>query len=283
MEKLFLIFFFCCFLIGEMCSHFRFVMNANLEEEGEKKNVTSWVKRGWGSLIKWNWDGHSSNWPCWILFRSFVRSLFALSRPHIHTTTTLGTSFSMDSCLLATSTLLPLVSLENFTAIRFLLQSSRLLKHFCFAFSPLLLIISLSLFICPHLSPYISCIKTLLEFCWIYSTCVYGRVSGAFHVRKHYIKGWKQQSRLLPFISFRSRILFCFPQIRILTSSILCCNHQSRALAWWALELCCISQMIWNQSYVFTRLGGCGSDVVTRATRRSQLPLDSLTSADDER
>lgn len=155
----------------------------------------------------------------------------------------------MDSCLLATTTLLPLVSLENFTAIRFLLQSSRLLKHFCFAFSPLWLIISLSLFICPHLSPYISCIKTLLEFCWIYSTCVYGRVSGAFHVRKHYIKGWKQQSRLLPFISFRSRILFCFSQIRI-TSSILWYNHQSRALAWWALEVCCISQMIWNQSFL---------------------------------
>ncbi len=40
---------------------------------------------------------------------------------------------------------------------------------------------------------------------------------------------------------------------------------------------------LFETSDFFTRLGGCGSDVVTRATRRSQLPLDALTSTDDER
>lgn len=90
-----------CLVNGKIVSHFFFLLFPHWRDvlpfpvcdecqlrrrrRKKKENVTSWVKKGGRSLIK---EEKKMGRPFIIgLVGFFVRSLFALSRPHIHTTT----------------------------------------------------------------------------------------------------------------------------------------------------------------------------------------------------
>ena len=229
------------------------------------------------------------HWPCWIVF------LLLLFAPALtHTTTHLKLHFRMNSCLSSYSPpLLPLCIIRVFSRYMMILiiilyNQSRLLVFFFIVFS-LLFILSFSAPLPFYCIKKNNSVRILLD---IFFTCVYGRVSGAFHVRKHYIKRLKTTKNrcVFFFFSFWHSFTFLFvTRCEYVTSSIFCAIIRNRIKEPWIDELYLgvrLYRIIWNHPVIYLhailsrRLRF--SDVVTRATRRSQLPLDALTSADDD-
>lgn len=182
----------------------------NEKKKRRKKKVRNVMSgKGGGRLDQRNQKMMTAiyHWPCWIVF------LLLLFAPALtHTTTHLKLHFRMNSCLSSYSPpLLPLCIIRVFSRYMMILiiilyNQSRLLVFFFYCvLSPFD-----SLFLCP--SPFLlhkknNSVRILLD---IFFTCVYGRVSGAFHVRKHYIKRLKTTKNRCVFFSFLFDILLPF-------------------------------------------------------------------------
>lgn len=168
-----------------------------------------WVEKG-----EVDWIKETKKW--WRPFIIGLVELFSFcsySRPHLHTQQ--HTWNFISEWILASPLTLPLsyhfVSLEYFHAIWWflLLYYTINLGSSSFFFYCVLSPFD-SLFLCP--SPFLlhkknNSVRILLD---IFFTCVYGRVSGAFHVRKHYIKRLKTTKNRCVFFSFLFDILLPF-------------------------------------------------------------------------